>query len=180
MLPAKARHYIKPIHLRATLDTKAQAGSRRLTLHQEENQGVMQVCARCVSRQLARILSRWLACFLPLSHSLELLSQLSELTRSVGHESGVRGSQERCFPYLATLGIVLALIPIERNTKTGEGEMYGRRQTKKQRKACEGTPYTIEPWDSRYYAVLERATGALVCVVVYLKGASEIIRRLSA
>ena len=37
--------------------------------------------------------------------------------------------------------------------------------------------FTIEPWDSRYYALFD--DDELVCVTAYKKGAIEVMKRLS-
>jgi len=56
-------------------------------------------------------------------------------------------------------------------------KFYPRRQTKRQQQATEGTGYTVEPHDSRAFALYDR-DGSLVAVFMYLKGAANVAHRL--
>ena len=51
-------------------------------------------------------------------------------------------------------------------------------QTKRQQRATEGTGYTVEPHDSRAFALYDR-DGSLVAVFAYLKGAAAVAHRLA-
>jgi hypothetical protein len=54
-----------------------------------------------------------------------------------------------------------------------------RRVTQRQAKATEGTPYRVEPHDSRAFALYDTRTGDLIGVFVYLKGAAYVARKLA-
>jgi hypothetical protein len=54
---------------------------------------------------------------------------------------------------------------------------HSRRQTKRQQDATAGTGYTVEPHDSRAFALYDH-NGSLVAVFSYLKGAEAVAHRL--
>ena len=55
-----------------------------------------------------------------------------------------------------------------------------RTRSRQQEMATEGTGYRVEPYDSRAFALYEEATGDLVGVFVYLKGAAYVAKKLAA
>ena len=54
-----------------------------------------------------------------------------------------------------------------------------RRKTRRQRAATEGTPFRVEPHDSRAFALYDDRDGSLVGVFVYLKGAAYVAKRFA-
>ena len=54
-----------------------------------------------------------------------------------------------------------------------------RTRSRQQEMATEGTGYRVEPYNSRAYALYEEATGDLVGVFVYLKGAAYVAKKLA-
>ena len=54
-----------------------------------------------------------------------------------------------------------------------------RTRSRQQEMATVGTGYCVEPYNSRAYALYEEATGDLVGVFVYLKGAAYVAKKLA-
>jgi len=55
-----------------------------------------------------------------------------------------------------------------------------RIRSRQQVRATEGTGYRVEPYNSSAFALYEEATGDLVGVFVYLKGAKYVAKKLAA